>query len=138
MAHDNLTYGFSKNDATDLVSLLGNSDAEYSEMKPRGSIGTSGVVRVTVGTPVTGLGVGERAFNCTIKARPFGKPGKLLYEVGGVIPVYDPSECILDLADEELLGVQAWVSLFYADEPPSVDRKVQWQAINRCCTEFDY
>ena len=38
MANDNLTYGFSKQDATDLLGSLGNSDVEYSEMKPRGSI----------------------------------------------------------------------------------------------------
>jgi hypothetical protein len=34
------TYGFSKTDAEELLQVIGNGDAEYAEMKPRGKTGS--------------------------------------------------------------------------------------------------
>lgn len=42
MTIDNRTYGFNKADAQELVGLIGGSDREYPEIRPRGTGGGGG------------------------------------------------------------------------------------------------
>lgn len=57
---DESTYGFSKDDATDILAMVGNGDSGFSEMRPRGSNGAIIILTPSGGIPArSGMSLGS-------------------------------------------------------------------------------
>lgn len=104
MPGDDRTYGFNKNDAVELVNLIGNTDSEFVDQQPS----RGGGIRVFVGelNEAWSTGVAE----CSI----YSMDGMTLTDTGIDADVYDPLEVFAVLGTGDRLYVTRQSGKYYA------------------------
>jgi hypothetical protein len=140
---DERTYGFSRDDASDLVNLIGSRENWYPEIKPRGGRGSGkacGDVRfqILVADPLT------RTALCVITARPYGCSWSdipaTIFDMQA-IEVCDPGGCFFNEPNAKMIGREGWAKYMQPiggaswcqGKRPYYGTQPEWEVYSLCC-----
>jgi hypothetical protein len=110
MATDDQTYGFSKDDAGELINLIGSGESLHSELKPRGG-----------GQSLFGFRVNSGFSSGQTQAKIYRLAGASFGDLIGTFTLYDPTRWATGFLAGDIGLCQKSGGLYYAIQAPCPD-----------------